>query len=66
MAKAIRRHHLQRMKVKARKVYHWCKCPVKYADHLAVCSCPGCGNPRRHFGEQTRREQIEWKRDWDT
>jgi hypothetical protein len=54
------------MKVKARKVYHWCKCPVKYADHLAVCSCPGCGNPRRHFGEQTRREQIEWKRDWDT
>lgn len=21
------------------------------------CSCPHCGNPRRHFGEKTRQER---------
>jgi hypothetical protein len=65
MKRAIRRHHLRRMKAKARKVYPWCSVPQKHANHLAVCSCPGCGNPRRHFGERTRREQIDWHRNLD-
>jgi hypothetical protein len=31
----------------------------KMADHLASCSCPGCGNPRRWFGEKTLQEMRE-------
>jgi len=28
------------------------------STHCAECSCPGCGNPRRHFGEITIQEKI--------
>ena len=35
----------------------------KHADHLAVCSCRGCGNPRKWCKEKTRQEI---KRDYDT
>lgn len=35
---------------------------IKFADHLAVCSCVTCGNPRRHGGAYapvlTRQERI--------
>lgn len=35
---------------------------VKYADHLAVCSCVSCGNPRRFGGSHapvlTRQERV--------
>jgi hypothetical protein len=35
---------------------------VKFADHLAACSCASCGNPRRHGGFYhpvlTRQEQL--------
>ena len=27
------------------------------AEHLASCSCPACGNPRRHWGEITMAER---------
>jgi len=27
-----------------------------YANHGCNCSCPMCGNPRRHFGERTMQE----------
>ena len=50
--RAFRRHHKDRMKSKAKKIYH--DLPenhaVKYADHLKVCSCWACGNQRKHFG----------------
>lgn len=26
------------------------------ANNFVVCSCYGCGNPRRHFGLLTRQE----------
>jgi len=36
---------------------------VKFADHLAACSCATCGNPRRHGGAYapvlTRQEVVE-------
>lgn len=28
-----------------------------YAATRVPCSCPLCGNPRRHFGERTRQER---------
>ena len=45
--RAYRRFHKERMKDKARKVYWHDKHAYKLADHLAHCSCPVCGNPRR-------------------
>ena len=64
MKRAIRRKHLRRMKAKARKIYHWCTHPEKYANNLATCSCPGCCNWRLTEGP-TRRELVDWERDWD-
>jgi hypothetical protein len=29
---------------------------AKAATDRKPCSCPACGNPRRHFGERTLRE----------
>lgn len=53
---------------------------VKFADNMAACSCPGCGNPRRHHGQprvrpgmgfrnesltmQERRSVLDWL-DWE-
>ena len=28
----------------------------RYADNLHMCSCPMCGNPRRHFRRRTFQE----------
>lgn len=57
--RSLRRHHLQRMKKKAKKVY-WFNEPEKaitLADHLASCSCHMCGNPRKFFKEKTLQEK---------
>ncbi len=35
---------------------------VRTHDHLAVCSCWMCGNPRRYEGELTVQER---RRKWD-
>lgn len=56
--RAERRHHLRRMKAKARKVYYF-NSPdraIRLADHLASCSCCMCGNPRKWLKEKTRKE----------
>lgn len=29
------------------------------AVHNAYCSCPACGNPRRHFSEKTIQEKRQ-------
>ena len=29
----------------------------KRRDTTKLCSCTGCGNPRRHFGERTVQER---------
>lgn len=47
--RSLRRHYKNRMKTKAKKIYHWLKPEqaIKSADHLKVCSCYMCGNPRK-------------------
>ena len=42
---AERRHHLDRMKRKARRIYPHDEFAT-WANHLAGCSCPMCRNPR--------------------
>lgn len=59
MQRARRRSDLKKMKARARKLYPNNDCPEKFANHLAVCSCHGCGNPRKHFKEVTRKEKIQ-------
>jgi len=55
---ARRRADLNRMKAKARRIGRLVGKPdyEHHANHLAVCSCAGCGNPRRHFRERTLGE----------
>lgn len=74
MARAIRRHHRQRLRA-ARRTY-WGR---EGADSLnplflgkvlqtpTLCSGPCCGNPRRWFGQPTvaERRQFERGRDLD-
>lgn len=57
--RAERRHHLKRMKSKAKSVY-WYNEPDKaitLANHLASCSCSRCGNPRKYYKEKTIQEK---------
>jgi hypothetical protein len=44
--KAIRRHHSDRMKAKARRIYPRDPRAAHRADYLAICSCWMCRNPR--------------------
>jgi len=64
---AIRRHHLERIKRKVRKMLRrWLpeqandEITDKEVGVLANTRCPCsrecCGNPRRHFGKLTRQE----------
>jgi len=47
--RAIRRHHSQRMKARARRLFPGYPNAARNADHLAVCSCWMCGNSRHHI-----------------
>lgn len=51
-----RRADIARMKARARKIYPHDKA-AKAANHLALCSCRMCGNPRRHLREPTMQER---------
>ena len=58
--RAERRRHKDRMKRKAKRKFWWyddVTQAVKYADHLAVCSCMACGNPRKFFNQKTMQER---------
>lgn len=55
-SRALRRHHSQRMKRKAIKVFPHDK-EGRRRDYLSVCSCPACGNPRKWFKEKTMQEK---------
>ena len=62
MVRGIRRQHKRRMKVKALRIYPDNLSPEKLADHLAVCSCFGCGNQRKYAGfsiQERRKIQKE-------
>jgi len=53
--RAQRRRYLRRMKAKARHVYpHDDK--ARAANHMKVCSCWMCGNPRK-YGEKPIAER---------
>lgn len=71
MKRALRRDQArvkQAARVKAH--FHWLPTPVwrafyieitpskagMYRNHSTLCSCPRCGNPRRHFGQRTLQE----------
>jgi len=58
--RARRRSHVVRMKKRALKLcerYYGRENAVKYANHLKVCSCGMCGNPRKFAGEKTLQER---------
>lgn len=65
--RAWRRHHLYRMKKKAFRILwnenHFSnledarKYSRKMANHLAHCSCAGCGNPRKHWNDKKIAEK---------
>lgn len=79
MSRANRRHHKDRMKAKAARVAkqiiatgdwwtperraayieRW----KKLADHLAECSCWGCGNQRKVEGPTKQEKDDSWRED---
>lgn len=63
-------HHRERVKAKFRRKQKlskfWgdgAKSEGIYANHGCTCSCPACGNPRRHFGERTIQERKAMQED---
>jgi hypothetical protein len=62
--RAIRRHHYQRLKRK-RKNYWYRNLSDRHLGIVVntprVCSCPLCGNPRRHWNEMTVQERREFE-----
>lgn len=71
-SRAIRRHHVQRLKAKRKGYYaqyrvygeegitHMTPNRLgQVVNTAANCSCPVCGNPRKHFGAITRKEQLQ-------
>lgn len=67
MDRALRRHHMQRLKAKRRNYHSWSHDDEEITPRLAgmfyhtpqLCSCCGCGNPRKHFGEKSIQERRE-------
>lgn len=76
--RAIRRHHKERMRAKARRVARqswntpekWVEHQaVRHADNLKSCSCSMCCNVRRNEwekGELTRQEAEAEQRLWES
>jgi hypothetical protein len=65
MGIAMRRHHEQRIKARARKCLVIWEQDVNpssvgkwVSTHGCSCKCLFCRNPRRHFGDRTRQEKI--------
>lgn len=75
LKRAIRRHHRDRMKQKAKErlsnwgLASWIKDFDRAlgirGDTFTVCSCYGCGNPRRRFDENTMAERRRAEADKD-
>jgi hypothetical protein len=61
-SRAERRHHEFRIKQRVRGYYSgYAKDSPRHIGKIAharrLCSCPLCGNPRRHMGAQTIQER---------
>lgn len=77
--RAWRRHHTERMKLRARrKIEQWgyenpspARIGLWYSTHGQACSCWGCGNPRKWFDQRTLQEIRhdigcrEWEREYN-
>ena len=72
--RALRRHHAARVRARAREVVKqvWQvpledvdRLVVRLADHLANCSCPGCGHARRHQGVTCQEQRAAIRLDDD-
>jgi len=64
--RAFRRHHLRRVKERAKEVFYWCSDPnrtAKWANNMAMCSSACCGNPRRWFKGNEKITRAEQKSD---
>jgi len=35
----------------------------RFCDNMKRCSCPGCGNPRRHFGQPRVKRGMGFRSD---
>ena len=66
--RAVRRHHKERMKQKARHIFKdiWHDKYMltddrigKWCDNLAICSCGGCGNQRKWVGKTLQERKVE-------
>jgi len=57
-----RRHNRERMRKRNRRNYPNWPDAWKFGDTRKVCSCPMCGNPRRHFHESTVQERRQEQR----
>lgn len=65
MSLSERRHHEKRLKDKVKNIISgwFSKEPTKeqigksYSVHSSKCSCPVCGNPRKHFDSKTLQEK---------
>lgn len=78
MKRALRRHHKERMKRKAYRIYteiwsagSYSTCSInwinkfvnKSADNMAMCSCDMCGNPRRHPNSTKERLTFQERKE---
>ncbi len=75
-SKADRRASQERIKKRFGKLVdriHWISGPLDSAErerivgkqaavHGKGCSCPGCGNPRKHLGQKTIAEKAQDER----
>lgn len=55
-AKNIAEAEKQKRRVSKYMVMHPKQCIGALATTPAPCSCPACGNPRKHFGTRTIQE----------
>jgi hypothetical protein len=62
-SRSERRHHIERLK-ETRKTY-WSAMPLtpkalgSVVQHPQMCSCSGCGNPRRHAWFKSERLTLQ-------
>lgn len=64
-----RRHDASRMKARAQRIAKsWRQAPdhlLKMKDHLAYCSCMGCGNARKYEGRDMAELRSIDKMEYD-
>lgn len=56
-AERIARHRASTMVMGAREFLDPRSVGKIYSTHGSECSCPMCGNPRKHFNQKTRQEE---------